>query len=376
MTREPAPPARDAGTPPPRKIRVAVLMGGPSPERDVSLDSGTQVVRSLDPERYEVLPVEITREGQWVPRPDLRQLAAPEAAHDAPQAGTQVSASTPRRIDEVVGDGAADVVFIALHGPYGEDGTVQGLLELLGVPYIGSGVLASALAMDKLRSRQILQQNGMPVPAYTVVDGGRWPGNRTEVAERVARDLGYPCVVKPNGVGSSIGVTIVGDAGGLPDAIGQALIYGDVVLVEEQLKGTELTCAVLEDPETGVARALPLIEIVPKRAFFDYAAKYEPGNSEEICPARVPAPQARRAEQMALRVHRVLGCEGFSRVDLFLVGGDVVVLEANTIPGMTAGSLIPLAARTAGIEFPELCRRVIGSAFRRERLRKRRAGGA
>ncbi len=365
-----------------RKIRVAVLMGGPSPERDISLQSGRQVVRALDPARYDVLPVEITRDGQWLPRPDLLRLASPAPAGDPPPArgaagaqpaGTALVAAH-RRIDEVVGGGAVDVAFIALHGPYGEDGTVQGLLELLGLPYTGSGVLASALAMDKLRSRQVLQANGVPVPAYVVVDGGRWPGNRDEIAARVARDLGYPCVAKPNAVGSSIGVGIVRDAAGLQEAIEAALAYGVVVLVEEYLRGTELTCAVLEEPDTGLPRALPLVEIVPKREFFDYAAKYEPGNSKEICPARVPAAIARRAQQVALRVHRVLGCEGFSRVDMFLAGHNIVVLEANTIPGMTAGSLIPLAARTAGIEFPELCNRVIASALRRDRLRRRRTG--
>jgi D-alanine-D-alanine ligase len=353
-------------------------MGGPSPERDVSLHSGQQVIRALDPARYDVLPVEITREGQWLPRPELLRLSppgAPGGTPDPPAAGTAL-ASTPKRIDEVVGSGAVDVAFIALHGPYGEDGTVQGLLELLGIPYTGSGVLASALAMDKLRSRQVLQANGIAVPAYSVVDGGRWPGNRDDVAARVARDLGYPCVVKPNAVGSSIGVSIVRDEAGLPEAVERALEYGDVVLVEEYLRGTELTCAVLEEPETGLPRALPPIEIVPKREFFDYAAKYEPGNSEEVCPARIPEEVARRAQQIAVRVHRVLGCEGFSRVDLFLAGGSIVVLEANTIPGMTAGSLIPLAARTAGIEFPELCRRVIQSALRRDRIRRRRASRA
>lgn len=383
------------------KIRVAVLMGGPSPERDVSLSSGTEVLKALDPARYDVLPVEITREGLWLPRPDLLRLAAPASSHatsshaastspDASGASVPAHAAaadpaptspgtgavlTPKRIDDVVGNGAVDVVFIALHGPYGEDGTVQGLLELLGIPYTGSGVLASALAMDKLRSRQILQANGIPVPAYTVVDGGQWPGNREDVAARVARDLGFPCVVKPNAVGSSIGVSIVPDAAGLPEAVERALEYGDVVLAEEYLRGTELTCALLEDPDTGVPRTLPVIEIAPKREFFDYAAKYEPGNSEEICPARIPAPAARKAQHLALRTHQILGCEGFSRVDMFLAGGNIVVLEANTIPGLTVGSLIPLAARTAGIEFPELLNRVIASALRRERVRARRGRG-
>ncbi len=389
--RHPAPSTRDPDSSAPRNIRVAVLMGGPSPERDVSLHSGEQVVKALDPARYDVLPVEITREGQWLPRPDLLRLAAPGSARETPGAGPTSNAaahvtgslapsaasgtalmSVPKRIDEVIGEGAVDVAFIALHGPYGEDGTVQGLLELLGVPYTGSGVLASALAMDKLRTRQILQANGIPVPGYTVVDGGHWPGNQQDVAGRVARDLGYPCVVKPNAVGSSIGVSIVQDVAGLPAAVEQALEYGEVVLVEEHLRGTELTCAILEDPETGVPRALPLIEIVPRREFFDYAAKYE-GQSEDIVPARIPAALANKAQLVALRVHRILGCEGFSRVDMFLAGGNIVVLEANTIPGMTEGSLIPLAARAAGIEFPELLSRVIAGALRRERARRRRA---
>jgi D-alanine-D-alanine ligase len=362
-------------------------MGGPSAERDVSLHSGEQVIHALDPGRFDVLPVEITREGTWLPRPELAHLPGPRSSEThAPSPRTAATPAArppartggvltppPRRIDEVVGDGAVDVAFIALHGPYGEDGTVQGLLELLDIPYTGSGVLASALAMDKLRSRQVLQASGIAVPAYVVVDGGRWPDIRDDVAARVARDLGYPCVVKPNALGSSIGVSIVRQAADLPAAIEAALEHGDTVLVEEYLKGTELTCAILEDAATGVPRALPVIEIVPKREFFTYEAKYEPGASEEIVPARIPAPLARQAEETALRVHRALGCEGFSRVDMFLVEGKVLVLEANTIPGMTAQSLLPLAARAAGIPFSDLLRTVVMSALRRERVRKRRS---
>src|SRR2546428_12239434 len=193
-------------SPPERKrLRVAVLMGGPSPERDVSLASGLQVVQAADPQQYEILPYEITREGKWLPRPDLLLLAAPGAS---PQVGAvpEVAPSTalvPHRIEEAVGDGAVDVAFIALHGPYGEDGTIQGLLELLGIPYTGSGVLASALAMDKLRSRQVGLASGLPFPAFVVVDGGGWPGNQAEIRSRVAKELKFPCVVKPNAQGSS-----------------------------------------------------------------------------------------------------------------------------------------------------------------------------
>ena len=290
-----------------------MLLGGPSPEREVSLRSGEQVVAALDRSRFDVLPVEISLDGQWLPRPDLLRLAASGQASDerAPAAPPAGGALVPqaRRIDEVVGGGAVDVAFIAMHGPYGEDGTVQGLLELLGIPYTGSGVLASALAMDKLRSRQMLQANGIPVPAYVAVDDAHWRADRAALTARVGRDLGYPCVVKPNAVGSSIGVTIVRDAAALVPAVDAALEYGTLALIEEYLEGTELTCAVLEDPDTGEAQALPVIEIVPKREFFTYEAKYG-GASEEIVPARIPADAAARAAEVAVQVHHVLGCEG------------------------------------------------------------------
>jgi len=380
-----------------RRLHVAVLFGGPSAERQVSLWSGERVLGSLDPSTYDALPVEITAEGKWLPRPDLLKLSAPPSVAGPPSASQPPAGTAPapdpsaapagralpavpslgaasHHIDEVVRGGEIDVVFVALHGPYGEDGTVQGLLELLGLPYTGSGVLASALAMDKLRSRQVLQASGLPVPAWILLDGARWPAGRDEFAARVARDLGYPCVVKPNAQGSSIGVTIVREESALDAAVEDALGYGNVVLVEEFLRGTELTCGILEDPDTGVPQALPVIEIVPKREFFTFEAKYQ-GASQEICPARISAAAAAKAQDLALRSHQVLGCEGFSRVDLFLCGTDVVVLEVNTIPGLTEGSLIPLAARAAGIEYSDLLHRMIAAALRRDRARRARPGG-
>ncbi len=369
-------PIKRGPTPGRKRLRVAVLMGGASPERDVSLASGLQVLQTADAQQYELLPYEITREGKWLPRPDLLRLASPggpPGVGAVPEARAS-TALVPHRIEEAVGDGSVDLAFIALHGPYGEDGTIQGLLELLGIPYTGSGVLASALAMDKLRSRQVGAANGLPFPAYVVVDGGAWPGNKAEVRSRVSKDLRYPCVVKPNAQGSSIGVTIVRTARALTAAVERALEYGDVVLVEEYLRGTELTCAILEDPKTGVPTPLPLVEIVPRREFFDYQAKYAPGASEEIVPARIPPALARKAQQLAVRAHRALGCEGLSRVDMFARGGEIVLLEVNTIPGLTPGSLLPKAAAAAGIGFPELVDRIIHSALRRQRQRRRGRG--
>ena len=354
-----------------RRLRVAVLMGGPSAERNVSLSSGLQVLHGIDPRRYEALPYEITEEGKFLPRPDLLRLAAPGSAPpvgDVPSAG---AATALTRIEDAVGDGSVDLAFIALHGPFGEDGTVQGLLGMLGIPYTGSGVLASALAMDKLRSRQVGLANGLPFPRFLALDGGAWPGNREDIAQRVKDELGIPCVVKPNALGSSIGVSIVRAEEDLSGAVELALRYGEIVLVEEYLRGTELTCAILEDPETGIPSPLPLIEIVPKREFFDYQAKYAEGASEEIVPARVGAALTQEAQTLALRAHRALGCEGMSRVDMFSRDGGVVLLEVNTIPGLTAGSLLPKAAAAAGIGFPELVHRIIGNALRRERTRRR-----
>jgi D-alanine-D-alanine ligase len=346
-------------------------MGGPSPERDVSLASGLQVIQAADPQQYEILPYEITREGKWLPRPDLLRLAAPGGSPQVgavPEAAVSTALVT-RRIEDAVGEGAVDLAFIALHGPYGEDGTIQGLLELLGIPYTGSGVLASALAMDKLRSRQVGLVNGLPFPAFMVVDGGGWPGNRAEVVKQFTQELGVPCVVKPNAQGSSIGVTIVRTEDGLVPAVERALEYGEVVLIEEYIQGKELTCAILEDPKTGVPTPLPVVEIVPKREFFNYQAKYQPGASDEIVPARIPAALTHRVQQLALRAHRALGCEGMSRVDMIARESEIVLLEVNTIPGLTPGSLLPKAAAAAGIGFPELVNRIIQGALRRERRR-------
>ena len=362
-----------------------MIYGGRSGEHEVSLASAAAVFKNLDPARYEAVPIKIEKDGRWsLPdRPPaidkaadvIHETRAPQLAADdrrethlvARPGGDTLVTLDRSRPDATVSTLALDVIFPVLHGPYGEDGTVQGLLELLRIPYTGSGVLASALAMDKLRSRQVLQANGIPVPAWTALEASRWPAARAEIAGRIARDLGYPCVVKPNAQGSSIGVAIVRGESGLDAAVEGALAYDDVALVEEYLRGTELTCGVLDDPETGAPQALPVIEIVPKREFFTYEAKYDKGASEEICPARISAAQAAKAQDLAIRTHKVLGCEGFSRTDLFLTSGDLIVLETNTIPGLTEGSLIPLAASTAGISYPELLDRMITAALRRRR---------
>ncbi len=343
------------------RLRVAVLMGGPSPERGVSLHTGRQILAALDPARYDALPVEVLPDGQWA----LGAAPPVPSGGEAPQGGALAVRPGAIGIDRVLQQGPVDVVLVAMHGPYGEDGTVQGLLELAGVAYTGSGVLASALAMDKLRSRQLFAFNDIPVPATVALTRARMAREWPRIADEVSKRLGYPCVVKPNALGSSIGVTVVREPEGLRGACEAALAYGEAALVEEYIRGTEITGGVLEDPATGQPEALPLVEIVPRREFFTYEAKYTPGASEEICPARLPPAVAQRAQELAVRAHEVLGCRDMSRVDMFVRDGRVVVLEVNTIPGMTAVSLLPLAARTAGIEFPALLDRLIACALRR-----------
>jgi len=353
------------------RVRVAVLMGGPSPEREVSLRTGQQIMQALDPGRYDVLPVEVRRDGRWVLPGGATSLGSGNApsADSAPPTDPPGALAPVRGdalgIDRVMGQGPIDVVFIAMHGPYGEDGTVQGLLELAGIPYTGSGVLASALAMDKLRSRQLFGFNDIPVPAYLAVGRDRGTADRAGLVGEVATTLGYPCVVKPNALGSSIAVTIVRDPGMLAPALDLAFRYGEPALIEEFIQGTEITCGIVEDPTSGRPQALPLIEIVPRREFFDYEAKYTPGASEEICPARLPPEVARRAQDVAVRAHQVLGCRDMSRVDMFVRGDQVIVLEVNTIPGMTGVSLLPQAARAAGTEFPALLDRIVSCALAR-----------
>ncbi len=309
--------------------RVGVLMGGPSPEREISLLSGRRVLQAIDPARYEAVSLEVPAQGPWYPPDGL------------------------------------DAAFVAMHGPFGEDGTMQGMLEFAGIPYTGSGVLASALAMDKRRSRQLLGFNGVPTPGYLILDRDGYPERGHEITEEVAHALGFPCMVKPNALGSSIGVTLVRDPSGLPEAIEVAFELGGSLLIEEYLTGTELTCAILDDPEQDGPAALPLVEIIPRREFFDYEAKYTPGAAEEICPARLPKGEAWRAQAVAMRAYRVLGCRDFARVDMFIREADVAVLEVNTIPGLTEGSLFPRAARAAGIEFEGLVDRLLRCALRR-----------
>lgn len=368
-----------------RRIRVGVLAGGASAERQISLATGIQIMANLPSERYEVVLVDplalmvnnraltdeqraharslAERSGriEELPERDRRELPAAlqkQIADAASRIVPATAAIVPSAAQEPI-----DVAFVALHGPWGEDGTLQGMLELLGIPYVGSGVLASALAMDKVMAKGVLAASGLEVPrgfAVTKADHAQDPRS----AVRSAQDLGYPIVVKPVSQGSSFGISMVDRPDQLPAAIVEALRYDDRALVEERLRGTELTVGVIGTDRDLVA--LPVIEIVSKREFFDYKAKYDPEQSDEICPARVSDEVAKRAQDLALRAHRALGCRDLSRTDMILTkDGRMPVLEVNTIPGMTANSLLPKSASVAGIPFGELLERFVTWAIER-----------
>jgi D-alanine-D-alanine ligase len=347
------------------KPRVLVMMGGPSVEHEVSLASGKMVAQALPREKYDVRALVIGRDGRWVPAApeDLAEVEPRPLEAPLPPADL---AETLRGLHHLVG---ADVVFLALHGRYGEDGTLQGMLETLGVPYTGSGPLASALAMHKQRAKQLLALAGLAVARDVVLEADAIRRDPVGQVERVVNGVGLPAVVKPNQGGSSLGVSLAHDVRELQSALDEASRQDAAVLVEELLVGREFTCPVLETIE-GEAEALPVIEIVPHRGpFFDFRSKYETGGADEIVPAPIPEAMREACQAVAVSAHRALGCEGFSRTDMIWVGEGPVALEVNTIPGMTPNSLLPRSARAAGLAFPDLVDHLVQLALARHRRR-------
>ena len=358
------------------KVRIAVLMGGPSGEREVSLRSGAAVLGALDRARYAPIAVDVRRNGSWmVSGPTMLDgSAGPAIEMDG---GTGLSAErVPETLRRATREGSVDVVFLALHGRFGEDGTVQGILEAAGVPYTGSAVLASALAMDKERAKAVVAAAGLRVPPGEIVDASRWRSDPESVLDELLfRSPGIPCFVKPRDGGSSLGAGPAGGREALRARIEDVLDHhGDAALVEERLEGVEVSCAVLGNRGRPL-RALPVVEIVPRgREFFDYKAKYEPGACEEICPARLPEEERRRVEEAAIEAHRAIGCDGMSRSDFILQGGVPWYLETNTLPGLTGNSLGPRAARAAGLEFPALVDILVDMALERHAGARRKPG--
>jgi len=302
--------------------RVGVLAGGPSNERDISLRSGKAVHDALIGEGVDAVLLDVGS--------DIRNMIKREPI---------------------------DVAFIALHGRFGEDGTVQNILESLGMPYTGSGVEASRLALDKIAAKQVFTDSMIPVPRHEVVSKTRYD------ADKISR-LGLPVAVKPQFEGSSIGLSVVREKDALEAAIDKALEYDDNALVEEYIDGRELTVGILED------KALPVIEIVTKGKIYDYSAKYSDPETKYLVPAPISDAQSLKAQELGVRAHTALGCRCFSRIDMMMdSSGALFVLEANTIPGMTERSLLPKAAGAKGLNFGALCIILVKDALQRRKQR-------
>ncbi|MHB1455412.1 MAG: D-alanine--D-alanine ligase family protein [Armatimonadota bacterium] len=346
------------------KLNVAVLMGGKSDERAVSLVTGQMIINALNPDKYVVTAIDTASycdtaiTGNQENSPKSMQPLRHLTQSDSVPVQDTVS-STLKGIDCDRHKSRPDVAFIALHGRYGEDGTVQGMLELLEIPYVGSGVLSSALAMDKIMTRKMMKCDGIPVPAGVSFSKN---DDRSAAIRIIESETGYPAVVKPNRQGSTIGLSIAKSREELVSALDLAFKYDDNVLIEQFVKGVEITVPVLGN---DVLRVLPIVEIVPDGGFYDYHAKYTDGATEEIVPARVPEAQYKHAEELALMCHKTLGCRGMSRTDMIVADDGIYVLETNTIPGMTPTSLLPRSAKAAGIEFIELLDILINLALER-----------
>jgi D-alanine-D-alanine ligase len=361
-----------------RKPRVAVVFGGRSSEHAVSCMTAAGVLRALDRDRYDVVPVGIATDGRWVLAADdpaaleAHGAQLPSVNGDGP--GVLVPTSTsdrslvalrPGEVPSTLGE--VDVVFPVLHGPFGEDGTIQGLLELGDVPYVGSGVLASAAGMDKHYMKVLLAGHGLPVGPYAVITDRQWRTNR-EAALATLEPLGLPVFVKPARAGSSIGISRVDDAADLPAAIEEARRHDPKVVVEAGISGRELECGVLQDLD-GTPRASELgeIEVVAGHAFYDFEAKYVAEADVRLStPADVPPSVRDRVQELAVRAFDVMGCEGLARVDVFLTDdGEVVVNEINTMPGFTPHSMYPRMWAASGVDYPALVDRLVQLALHR-----------
>lgn len=301
-----------------KKLKVVVLMGGISSEREVSLISGNEVIKNLDKEKYEIIPVDFNGDCTWV--------------------------------DEI----KPDLVFIALHGKYGEDGTIQSLLESMGQKYTCSGAAASILGMNKMFFKFLVNKENIKNPKAIFLRD-----KNLNVSD--LKRLGWPVVVKPVLGGSSIGISIVRAKENLMKAINLAFKYDQEILIEEYIKGIEVSCSVIEN--NGEVLALPLVEICPKKEFFDYKSKYNEKLCQEIVPARVPDELSQKIFEISKKVFKLLKCKGMARLDFIIKNNEAYVLEINIIPGMTSQSLLPKAAKVVGINYTELLDKIIQSAL-------------
>jgi D-alanine-D-alanine ligase len=366
------------------KIRIGVIFGGRSGEHEVSVRSARSVIEALDKSKYEVVPIAITKEGKWL---------APAAAAELLPAETQrkLSAQTlggnredvaivgdPSRIGLLtLGDGSRqrplDVVFPVLHGTYGEDGTLQGLLEMASIPFVGCGTLASACGMDKATMKALFKEAGLPICRHTFLLRSEWEGDKQKVIRRIKRDIGFPCFVKPANLGSSVGVSKAPDGDSLAKGIDLAARYDRKIIIEELISAREIECAVIGNDEPRASLPGEYVIHEESARFLDYTEKYaSTGNVEFVVPARLSTALIKRIQKMAVTAYKSIDASGLSRVDFFLKpDGELLVNEINTLPGLTDVSGFPKMWKATGIPFARVIDELIELAIERHRERAR-----
>ncbi len=355
-----------------KRLRVGVLFGGRSGEHEVSLNSAASVIRALDPKTYEVMPIGITKEGRW-----LAGAGAEKLLPEVLRTGERVALTADPSIAGLMSleqrsanPLRVDVIFPVLHGTFGEDGTVQGLLELAGLPYVGSGVLGSAVGMDKDMQKRLFLQAKLPVGDFLAVLRSRWEREPEKVRREIEKKFRYPVFIKPATLGSSVGMTKVHGRGELAAAMNFAAEFGQKIVVERAIKGREIEVSVLgnDEPQASVPG-----EIVPHREFYDYAAKYLEEGTQLLIPAKLSKAQVKRFQEFAVRAFRAVEAMGLARVDFFLEHrtGRVYVNEINTIPGFTSISMYPKLWEASGLPYSKLLDRLIDLALEQQREKQR-----
>ncbi|MEI2357584.1 D-alanine--D-alanine ligase [Mesobacillus zeae] len=344
------------------KTKIGLLYGGKSAEHKVSMQTALAVTRALDFSKFEIHPIYITEEGEWVKG---QQLDTPPEDVKALEFSSKSALPSPAFSPAVFqnGNSKLDVIFPLLHGPNGEDGTVQGLLELLNLPYVGNGVLASAAGMDKIIMKNIFAQVGLAQVDYVSFLKSEWEKEASAVYEKTEEKLGYPCFVKPANLGSSVGISKCTSRAELENAFEEAFQFDRKIIIEQGVIAREIEMGVLgnDDPECSVCG-----EIVPKKDFYDYTAKYEDGNTALIIPAEISADQYEELKEMAVKAYKALDCSGLVRADFFLANdGRLLINEVNTMPGFTPFSMFPLLWKHTGLEYPKLIERLVQLAIER-----------
>ncbi|OFV96821.1 MAG: D-alanine--D-alanine ligase A [Acidobacteria bacterium RIFCSPLOWO2_02_FULL_61_28] len=363
-----------------KKLRVAVLFGGRSAEHEVSLQSARNVIAAADPRKYEIVPIEITKEGRWRAgiRPEFvrgagdgkRVIVKSQEVILAPTPAVPAPLVLTKRLDSARSIGRLDVIFPVLHGTFGEDGTIQGLLELAGIPYVGAGVLGSAAGMDKEVMKRLFRERGLPIVPYLTVRREEFEAAPRRTCLAVEKKFRYPVFVKPANLGSSVGISKARNRRELAAALRTAADYDRKILVEKAIAGREIECSVLgnDDPIASVPG-----EVIPGSEFYDYADKYLEDSAKLIVPAPLRPAQTREVQRLAVEAFRAIDCAGMARVDFFLEKrtGKIYVNEINTIPGFTAISMYPRMWEASGLPYAKLIDRLIELALERHREKTR-----